>query len=60
VIGAVENPGYVVITAVDRVKDAIDMTNGVQKYGDNKIVFLERNGFIEWRSESKSDIVRRG
>jgi len=44
VIGAVENPGYVVITAVDRVKDAIDMTNGVQKYGDNKIVFLERNG----------------
>jgi len=44
VIGAVEYPGYVVMTSVSRVKDAINKTKGVQKYGSNEIVYLERNG----------------
>jgi len=44
VIGAVEYPDYVVLTSVSRVKDAIDKTKGVQKYGRDDIVYLERNG----------------
>jgi protein involved in polysaccharide export with SLBB domain len=43
VLGAVEYPGYVVMTPTHRVRDAIVKTKGVQKYGSDKIVYLERN-----------------
>ena len=44
VIGAVEYPGYVEMTPISRVKDAIKATKGVQKYGSSDVAFLERNG----------------
>ncbi len=44
VIGAVEYPGYAVMTPISRVKDAIKATKGVQKYGSSDVAFLERNG----------------
>jgi protein involved in polysaccharide export with SLBB domain len=43
VLGAVEKPGYVVMSPVSRVIDAIIKTKGVQKYGSNEIVYLNRN-----------------
>jgi len=43
VIGAVEYPGYVIMTPINRVRDAIVKTKGIQKYGSNSIVYLERN-----------------
>ena len=43
VLGAVEYPGYVVMSPTNRVRDAIVKTKGVQKYGSDKIVYLERN-----------------
>jgi protein involved in polysaccharide export with SLBB domain len=43
VLGAVEKPGYVVMSPTNRVRDAIIKTKGVQKYGSNEIVYLERN-----------------
>jgi len=44
VLGAVEYPGYVVMTPISRVMDGIKKTKGVQKYGSNEIIFLERDG----------------
>ncbi len=44
VLGAVEYPGFVVMSPTDRVRDAIVKTKGIQKYGSNEIVYLERNG----------------
>jgi len=44
VMGAVENPGYIIMTPINRVMDAIKVTKGVQKYGSNEEVYLERNG----------------
>ena len=43
VLGAVEYPGYVVMSPTNRVRDAIVRTKGIQKYGSNEIVYLERN-----------------
>ena len=44
ILGAVEYPGFVTVTAMDRVSDAIKSSKGVQKYGDNVIVYLDRAG----------------
>jgi len=43
VLGAVEYPGFVVMSPINRVRDAILKTKGIQKYGSNEIVYLERN-----------------
>ncbi len=43
ILGAVEYPGFVVMSPTDRVRDAIVKTKGIQKYGSNEIVYLERN-----------------
>ncbi len=47
VMRAVEYPGYVVMTSVSRVKDAIDETKGVQKYGSSEVAIIERDGFSQ-------------
>jgi len=44
ILGGVENPGIVTVTSISRVIDAIKLSKGVQKYGSNEIVFLDRNG----------------
>lgn len=44
IFGAVENPGYVTVSSIARVRDAIRAAKGVQKYGSNEIIFLERDG----------------
>ena len=50
VLGGVENPGVVTVTSVSRVLDALKSSKGVQKYGSNDIIYLDRD---EKRSELK-------
>ncbi|MFQ6606392.1 MAG: polysaccharide biosynthesis/export family protein [Fidelibacterota bacterium] len=42
--GAVEYPGYVTVTPVTRLYDAIVKAKGVQKYGDSETIYLVRHG----------------
>jgi|TARA_Y100000294_G_scaffold178098_1_gene207474 protein involved in polysaccharide export with SLBB domain len=44
ILGGVESPGIITVSSVSRVMDAIRSSKGVQKYGNNEIVYLERNG----------------
>jgi len=44
VLGAVHNPGYIYVTPVDKVYDALLQTGGVQKFAHPTIVKVIRNG----------------
>jgi len=42
--GAVNNPKFVRVSPVSRLFDALNGAGGIQKYADNNIIFLKRNG----------------
>ncbi len=44
VLGAVHNPGFIYVTPVDKVYDALLQTGGVQKFAHPTIVKVIRNG----------------
>jgi len=44
VLGAVHNPGYINVTPVDKVYDALLQTGGIQKFAHPTIVKVIRNG----------------
>lgn len=46
VLGAVHNPGYIYVTPVDKVYDALVQTGGVQKFAYPGIVHIIRDGNI--------------
>jgi len=44
VIGAVNNPGFVSITSVDRLTDVIHKSGGLHKYSEEEVKILNKNG----------------
>ena len=44
VLGAVHNPGYIYVTPLDKVYDALSQTGGVQKFAHPGIVHIIRDG----------------
>lgn len=44
VSGAVHKPGFIEVTSVSRLLDAIDLAGGVQKYSRPNVIFINRSG----------------
>ena len=48
IVGAIQHPGFVTVTPIDRLTDAISLANGLHKYADEeKIKIIRSNGASE-------------